>query len=107
MTPTTYRPPSTALVRVRDLAERRLTLAEVRAALEVPVSQSERASILSLVRWFRRRYPTPIERLAYVRRTYHRWVWAAGGPLRGEPDGGSSRSGERRKDPSPGHPSLR
>ncbi|MPY90063.1 MAG: hypothetical protein GEU99_19340 [Luteitalea sp.] len=79
MTPTIQPPTPTALARVRGLAERRLTLAEVRAALAVPVSESERASILSLARWFRRRYPTPIERLAYVRRTYRRWASAFAG----------------------------
>lgn len=77
MTSTVQFPTRTALARARGLAERRLTLAEVQAALDAPLSESERASILSLVRWFRRRYPTPIERLAYVRRTYQRWVSAS------------------------------
>lgn len=77
MTSTVQFPTRTALARARGLAERRVTLAEVHAALETPFSASERASILSLVRWFRRRYPTPIERLAYVRRTYQRWVSAS------------------------------
>lgn len=30
----------------------------------------EGEDMLSLVRWFQRRYPTPLERLAYARRKY-------------------------------------
>jgi hypothetical protein len=30
----------------------------------------------SLIRWFRRRYPTPAARLAYARRAYRRWAAA-------------------------------
>ncbi len=41
--------------------------------LDAPFSVAEREDVLSLVRWFRRRYPTPLERLAYVRRAYARW----------------------------------
>jgi hypothetical protein len=37
------------------------------------VGDWEREEILSLVAWFRRRYPTPADRLAYVRRAYRRW----------------------------------
>ncbi len=29
---------------------------------------------MELVRWFRRRYPTAADRLAYVRRAYKRWA---------------------------------
>ena len=39
----------------------------------IPITDDERESVLALVRWFRRRYPTPAERLAYVRRAYARW----------------------------------
>ncbi len=60
--------------RVRDLAERRLTPEEVDAALSVPIGDEEREEGLSLVRWFRGRYKTPLERLAYVRRAYRRWA---------------------------------
>jgi hypothetical protein len=59
--------------RLADLAERELTTAEVRDALATPISDSEREESLSLIRWFRRRYPTPAERLAYARRAYRRW----------------------------------
>jgi hypothetical protein len=40
----------------------------------VPLGEDERQEILSLVDWFRRRYPTPAERLAYARRAYRRWA---------------------------------
>jgi site-specific recombinase len=65
--------PEVTLARLRAYAERRLTANEVRALLSVPISEEERENVLSLVRWFRRRYPTPAERLAYVRRAYARW----------------------------------
>lgn len=59
--------------RIRSLTERRLSPEEVKAALGVPIGAEEREGILSLVAWFRRRYPTPADRLAYVRRAYRRW----------------------------------
>ena len=72
MTP--FAPPTAeALARVRALVERTLSPEEIRAALAVPLSDAERRETLSLVRWFRRRYPTPLERLAYARRAYLRW----------------------------------
>jgi len=58
---------------VQLFAERRLSPLEAREYLETPISDSERAEVLALVRWFRRRYPTPLDRLAYVRRAYARW----------------------------------
>jgi hypothetical protein len=42
-----------------------------RVALGIPVLTAEEES-RSLIRWFRRRYPTPADRLAYVRRAYRR-----------------------------------
>ncbi len=59
--------------RIDALHERRLTPDEVRAYLDAPLSDAERESVLELARWFRRRYPTPLERLAYARRAYARW----------------------------------
>jgi hypothetical protein len=63
-----------ALARVRALSERQLSPEEVRAALAVPLGQDEEDESRSLIRWFRRRYPTPADRLAYARRAYRRWV---------------------------------
>ncbi len=77
MTPMTP-PDSETIARIRNLAERELSLEEWRAALTVPISEEEEAETLSLVRWFCRRYPTPADRLAYVRRAYRRWTRASG-----------------------------
>jgi hypothetical protein len=63
-------------VRPADLAsfhERSLGPEEARAYLAAPMSEAERDELLTLVRWFQRRYPTPAERLAYVRRAHARW----------------------------------
>ena len=59
--------------RLREEYERTLSADEVRAYLAVPILDRERDDTLSLVRWFRRRYPDPADRLAYVRRAYARW----------------------------------
>jgi hypothetical protein len=53
--------------------ERSLEPAEARAYLEAPITDAERDGVRALVHWFRQRYPTPVERLAYVRRAYARW----------------------------------
>lgn len=58
---------------LRSFHNRTLGPAEARAYLDAPITQTERDEVLALVRWFRRRYPTPAERLAYVRRAYARW----------------------------------
>jgi formylglycine-generating enzyme required for sulfatase activity len=58
---------------LRSFHDRTLGPAEARAYLDAPITQAERDDVLALVRWFRRRYPTPAERLAYVRRAYARW----------------------------------
>jgi hypothetical protein len=67
-------PPSpAALERVRALTERRLGPEEIRADLAQPLGEAEEEESRSLIRWFRRRHPTPAERLAYARRAYRRW----------------------------------
>jgi hypothetical protein len=65
-----------ARARVRALSERQLSPEEVRAALAVPIGEAEEEESRSLIRWFRRRYPTPADRLAYARRAYRRWTAA-------------------------------
>jgi hypothetical protein len=77
-------PTPEALARVHALSERVLSAEEVRAALAVPLGAAEEEEARSLIRWFRRRYPTPGERLAYVRRAYRRWR-AAGAPASNAP----------------------
>ena len=77
------RPGPDALARIRALSERQLTAEEVRAALAVPLSDEEDAEARALIRWFRRRYATPLERLAYARRAYRRWTTSV---ARGDPN---------------------
>jgi hypothetical protein len=73
---TPLRIPSASATRVRTLAERELSPDEVQAALAVPIGEAEMEEARSLIRWFRRRYPTPAERMAYARRAYARWTKA-------------------------------
>jgi hypothetical protein len=58
---------------VDAFANRELGPDDVRAYLEAPVSDDEREQTIALIRWFTRRYPSPLERLAYARRAYARW----------------------------------
>ena len=73
-------PDPEALARAGALADRQLSPDEVRAALAVPLGDAEEEESRSLIRWFRRRYPTPADRLAYARRAYRRWTAARPGP---------------------------
>ncbi|MGB2713142.1 MAG: hypothetical protein WBC51_03120 [Vicinamibacterales bacterium] len=59
--------------RFRQAIERLVTREELEAELERTIGAAEREEVLSLVRWFTCRYPTPEGRLAYVRRAYARW----------------------------------
>jgi hypothetical protein len=69
-------PPSPdVLARLRAISERQLSPEEFSAALAQPLGEAEEEESRSLIRWFRRRYPTPAARLAYVRRAYRRWIW--------------------------------
>ena len=68
------RPDARALARVRELALLGLSAEEFRAGLAVPLASDEEEEARSLIRWFRRRYPTPAARLAYARRAYARWT---------------------------------
>jgi len=69
--------------RARLLANRSVSADELRVAQSLPLSEDERAEVLSLVRWFCRRYPTPAARLRYVRRAYARWTRHQPEPARG------------------------
>lgn len=60
------------LERVRALAERRLTAAELDAYVHAPWADGEREGTRELIDWFVRRYPTPLERLRAARRAYRR-----------------------------------
>ena len=59
--------------RVRELTDRELSVAEAEAYVTAPMSDQELRETLELVEWFRRRYPTPIDRLRYVTKAYRRW----------------------------------
>jgi hypothetical protein len=69
-------PGAEALARIRAVADRVLGAEEFLRLLAIPISEAEEEEALSLIRWFRRRYPTPAERLAYCRRAYRRWTRA-------------------------------
>lgn len=69
-------PTPEALARVRALADRVLDAEEFNRQLAIPIGEAEEDEARSLIRWFRRRYPTPAERLAYCRRAYRRWAQA-------------------------------
>ena len=72
-----FAPPSPeAIARIQAIAERVLSAEEFRAALAIPLGEAEEEETRSLIRWFRRRYPTPADRLAYARRAYRRWTTA-------------------------------
>jgi hypothetical protein len=62
-----------ARARLAKLANRELTDEEWRAQAAIPLTPDEIEHTVALVRWFRRRYPTAADRLAYVRRAYARW----------------------------------
>jgi hypothetical protein len=69
-----FRPPSPeAVARLLEFAERQLTVEDFNARVHAPMTPEEREEGLDLIRWFKRRYPTPAERLAYCRRAYERW----------------------------------
>lgn len=62
---------------LRKALERELT-PEEQAPWLAPLTADEREEVMALRRWFCRRYPTPLERLAYVRRAVARWRRTAG-----------------------------
>ena len=55
-----------------------LTADEAREYLDAPITEAERAGVRELCEWFTRRYPSPAERLAYVRGAYARWQRGVG-----------------------------
>jgi hypothetical protein len=64
-------PPSEEL---RRLVEEPLPADEFARRLAVPLTDEEVEDTIALHRWFVRRYPTALERLAYVRRKYREWT---------------------------------
>jgi hypothetical protein len=73
--PKLMKPPSAeALERIQKLTERELSPEDFDAYVNAPMTQEEREEILASVAWFRKRYPTPGERLAAARRAYQQWA---------------------------------
>jgi hypothetical protein len=64
---------SELISRAAAIANRRLSRRELERALQIPIGEDEARNTLRLIRWFSRRYPTAIERLAYIRRAHKRW----------------------------------
>jgi hypothetical protein len=64
---------SRRLSRARKLANRTLSRKQIEKALQLPISAQEYADKQELITWFNTRYPTTIERLAYIRRAHLRW----------------------------------
>ena len=62
---------------VRRLLDRTLPADEFQRLLAIPLTDAEREDTRALVRWFTRRYPTPAERFAYIRRARARWLGRA------------------------------
>lgn len=59
-------PPAPEVVApIRAFAERRLSAEEISAYVNAPTDEFEREQIDGSIAWFRRRYPTAAERLAY------------------------------------------
>ena len=72
-------PPPEVLERAQREYERVLAREEVNRLLAVPLTEEEREEKRELIRWFRRRYPTPLERSACVRRAWRRWKESSAG----------------------------
>ena len=79
------------------LQNRRLSPVEAQEYLDAPISDAEREQLQDLVAWFTRRYPSPLERLAYVRRAYARWQRTRGlASERGSPRAEEAQRGANR-----------
>ena len=65
--------------RLEQEINRRLTADEMRRYIDAPVTDDERGEVLALIAWFTRRYPTPADRLAYVRDAHARWTRSRSG----------------------------
>jgi hypothetical protein len=60
---------------VKRIYERELSLEEFDALVKASLADEEDfAAQVQLIDWFKRRYPTARERLAYARRKYAEWT---------------------------------
>jgi hypothetical protein len=62
---------------VRTLLDRTLPADEFQRLLAIPLTDAERDDTRALAGWFTRRYPTPAECFAYIRRARARWLDSA------------------------------
>jgi hypothetical protein len=70
---TPFVPPTRAeVLALREASERRLSAEELDAYVNAPWSEEEREDTQALIRWFQRRYPTPLARLRAARVAYRR-----------------------------------
>lgn len=60
--------------RLKELHETPMSQEEFQRRLAEPISDDEREQMLEPIAWFKRRYPTPTDRLLYARRAYRRWM---------------------------------
>lgn len=59
-----------AIRKIEALAERRLSADEFRAWADGDIPPDEMEEMVSLIRWFLKRYPTPADRLRSARRRH-------------------------------------
>lgn len=59
---------------IADLVEQELPLDEFLRRINAPLSAEEVEEVERLCSWFTRRYPTVIERMAYVTRSFRAWT---------------------------------
>jgi hypothetical protein len=60
--------------RLAEALARKVTVDELRHALDRPLTQDERDEVRALVAWFTARYATAEARLAYVRQATRKWA---------------------------------
>ncbi len=70
-------PPPEVVDRIRRMSERKLSAEEFEAYLAGTRSVDERRDMQEQIAWFCRRYPRPIDRLRWARRTYEIWAKSA------------------------------
>ncbi len=67
-------PSAEALERMHAISARQLSADEVDAGLSARRNREEMEQARALIRWFKKRYPTVRERLAYARRAHQQWA---------------------------------
>jgi hypothetical protein len=69
-----YEPPPPDIARrIAEISERRMTSEAFEELVAMPWAEGEREDLRDHIAWFMRRYPSPLERLRWVRRHYQQW----------------------------------